>query len=112
MTEVQEQGRSWRVMKFGGSSLASPGCFQRVKQILSDALNELPDCTIGEGAPEGAVTQSLAVVTSAMGGDPRTTDLLFQTVRSAANNDVAGYKATLGQIRDRHLGLAEHQRLG
>ena len=42
-----------------------------------------------------------------MGGDPRTTDLLFQTVRSAANNDVAGYKATLGQIRDRHLGLAE-----
>jgi len=88
---ASEQGassRKWRVHKFGGTSVAEAKCFQRVKSIIESQ---------GDG--------TLAIVCSAMGGKPKVTDLLLQSVETAARGDSFG--ALLQAIREKHVDCAE-----
>ena len=71
-----------KVLKFGGTSIASPEYIHQVKTIVQK---------------QG--TAKTAVVVSAFGG---ITDLLLRTSKQAAQQDVA-YKVGLQAIEDRHL---------
>jgi aspartokinase/homoserine dehydrogenase 1 len=82
-------GEYWQVHKFGGTSVANADCFRIVAGIVEDLLSQ------GGGrddnnkaAPRQPIR--MAVVVSAMGGKPKTTDLLLQAVQlAAARQDVA-----------------------
>lgn len=76
-----------KVLKFGGSSVASPDRIRKVKEIVSKA---------SQG-------QKVVVVVSAFGG---VTDLLVKASLLAAAQDEE-YKEILLQIEERHLGTIE-----
>jgi aspartokinase/homoserine dehydrogenase 1 len=78
------------VHKFGGTSVQSAEAMQQVRQIITGIAAEL-----GDGSP-------LAVVVSAMGGKPKVTDLLIETVSLAAAGELDAAKAILAQIRAKH----------
>jgi len=61
---------SWEVHKFGGTSVASSSNYMHCQNIISSRLSQ------SQG--------SIAVVVSAMGGSPKTTDLLLDLVKEAA----------------------------
>ena len=71
-----------KVLKFGGTSVASPENIQKVKAILEDGKAD-----------------KQAVVVSAFGG---ITDLLLSTSEMAANQDES-YKKGLEEIEGRHI---------
>ena len=75
---------SWRVFKFGGSSVADAACMRRVADII-------------EGEPAGP----LAVVLSACKG---VTDNLLDLVSAAERQEPTA--AALAEIRQRHIGIA------
>jgi aspartokinase/homoserine dehydrogenase 1 len=81
---------SWKVHKFGGSSLADASCFERVAQILIEARAEGDDPNLG-------------VIVSAMGG--MTDSLLDLTV--VAERDDKGFTGKLQAIGDRYAGTAK-----
>eukprot|EP00977_Amphora_coffeiformis_P027279 scaffold34600_cov184-Amphora_coffeaeformis.AAC.4 len=82
----------WDVHKFGGTSVANATCFRTVAGILQDRLVEYDDDAGGGG--------HLAVVVSAMGGKPKTTDLLLEAVeRAAARREVTD---VMNAIRVQH----------
>ena len=76
-------GMPWQVHKFGGTSVANAECFLTVAGILLDGplLNIANESDSTTNATDAL---HLAVVVSAMGGKPKTTDLLLQTVQDAA----------------------------
>jgi len=75
---------SWRVFKFGGSSVADAACMRRVADII-------------EGEPAGP----LAVVLSACKG---VTDGLLELVAAAERQEPAA--PALSALRQRHIGIA------
>ena len=79
-------GLPWQVHKFGGTSVATAECFNTVADILEDRLNG----------------SHLACVVSAMGGKPKTTDLLLQTVEAAAARDQEQVESVLQQVLAKH----------
>ncbi len=81
----------WSVYKFGGTSVASADCYRTVRDIILAAQQSTP---------------KMAVVVSAMGGKPKVTDLLIDTVLLAAKGDLAGYEQTLGVVRQKHVACA------
>ncbi|CAB9497572.1 aspartokinase/homoserine dehydrogenase, chloroplastic [Seminavis robusta] len=85
-------GKDWLVHKFGGTSVASAECFLRVVQIIEDSLDN---------------TKNVAIVVSAMGGKPKTTDLLLSTVSAAASRDDAAVQAAIQKILDKHTSCLE-----
>src|SRR6185312_2638576 len=76
---------SWVVHKFGGSSVADAECFRRVAQIAESG------------------SQPQAIVLSACRG---VTDGLLGLVRLAEQEDM-GFETRLGEIRERHISIAE-----
>lgn len=76
----------WRVLKFGGSSVADAGCFRRVADIVE----------------REAGGRRLAVVLSAVRG---VTDALLTIVARAERREAAAFEG-LDVLRERHLGLA------
>jgi diaminopimelate decarboxylase/aspartate kinase len=80
---------AWRVLKFGGSSVASAAGWKRI----ADAVHE----TNADGA--GCV-----IVVSALQG---VTDRLQQAIDSPEQRDATGRKALLDELRQRHQRLAQ-----
>ncbi|MEM7481120.1 MAG: bifunctional aspartate kinase/homoserine dehydrogenase I [Acidobacteriota bacterium] len=76
-----------KILKFGGSSLATPERVLTVAGILDDALARGP----------------IAVVLSAFGG---VTDQLLAAAAAASDRD-AGYRETLAGLAERHLAAVE-----
>ena len=77
---------SWIVHKFGGSSVANADCFERVARIVQQ----------GSGRPQGIVLSACRGVT----------DGLLNLVTQAERSDLA-FEAGLGELRDRHIAIAE-----
>ena len=61
----------WEVHKFGGTSVGNADCMKKAIKIVKNRLKE----------------SRIAMVVSAMGGKPKVTDMLLDTVHAAANND-------------------------
>lgn len=80
-------GDSWVVHKFGGTSVGSSSSIRKCIEIVRPLV------------PNNRV----AVVVSAMGGKPKVTDLLLQSVRHAAENDMDAAKEKLQGIRMKHI---------
>jgi len=81
---------SWKIHKFGGSSLADADCFKRVARILI-------------GTREADASGSLGVIVSAMGG---MTDRLLHLVVLAERDD-KGFVSELQTIGERYAGTAK-----
>lgn len=92
MTEITRwngfSGHEWQVHKFGGTSVANAQCFQKVASIVEDKASN-PDLHI-------------CVVVSAMGGKPKVTDLLLDSVEAASRRDGAGVEKALTIIQEKH----------
>jgi aspartokinase len=96
-------GKAWSVHKFGGTSVQNAECFLRVARIIEDALGSRNNRNnIDEGGGP-----NIAVVLSAMGGSPKTTDLLLSTVSAAACRDDAAVQGAIQQILEKHSACLE-----
>lgn len=96
-------GLPWQVHKFGGTSVADADCFRRVAEILEGHLRQQQRLPPKDGDVAAAVQLHLAVVVSAMGGKPKTTDLLLQTVQDAACRKEEDVERVLQQILVKHV---------
>lgn len=74
------------VLKFGGTSVADPAALSRLIDIVSLRMDEEP-----------------VVVVSALGG---VTDRLIGLTAQIRSGDCEGARATVEQLRDRHLAMA------
>ncbi|CAM9152762.1 unnamed protein product, partial [Heterosigma akashiwo] len=83
---------NWVVNKFGGTSVANAECFHQVRDIVFGI------------DPEYRV----ACVVSAMGGKPKTTDMLLNCVKCAAEVDEPGYRGWLEKITVKHKDCLEN----
>lgn len=102
-------GLSWQVHKFGGTSVANAECFLTVAGIVEDQLQSNAAAAAADGGAASAsttiqndTTTHLAVVVSAMGGKPKTTDLLLQTVTDAAHRNTERVDAVMHEILAKH----------
>ena len=86
-------GKMWEVHKFGGTSVASAECYLKVAAIVEEQLG------LGCGLDD---QKHLAVVVSAMGGKPKTTDMLLSSVQAAADRNEDGVNSLLDQILTKH----------
>lgn len=77
----------WVVHKFGGTSVGSSSCIRKCIEIIRPLVEK----------------NRVAMVVSAMGGKPKVTDLLLQSVRHAAENDMAAASEKLQAIRIKHI---------
>ena len=86
-------GVPWNVHKFGGTSVATAKCFRIVAGIIESQLgfHRINDKGL-----------HLGCVVSAMGGNPKTTDLLLQTVMFAASREHEKVENVLQQILIKH----------
>jgi len=88
-------GASWKVHKFGGSSLANAACFRNVASILR-----------AEAAADAAGAQvKLFVVVSAVGGVTDALEALVVAARDRASGE--HYLEGLDALREQHEALAE-----
>ncbi|KAG8461629.1 hypothetical protein KFE25_001247 [Diacronema lutheri] len=78
------------VHKFGGTSVQSADAMRQVREIIAGI------------AAEQADDSPLAIVVSAMGGKPKVTDLLIDTVGLAAAGQHDDAHAVLAQVRAKH----------
>ena len=96
---------SWEVFKFGGTSVSSAANYLKCARIVLDSMSSLP-----------SATSSFAVVVSAMGGKPKTTDLLLNLVSSASGRREQEVKDGMWLISEKHikcineLGLGDEER--
>ena len=82
----------WEVHKFGGTSVADASCFLKVASIIKSYAG-------GD--------KKLAVVVSAMGGKPKVTDLLLESVRAAAERCDTDVEASLQLVVEKHMGCIQ-----
>lgn len=87
-------GQTWLVHKFGGTSVADAECFAKVAEILERQLG------LGEDIPSSL--PSLAIVVSAMGGKPKTTDILLDAVVFASERQEDRVQERLRLVEDKH----------
>lgn len=97
-------GLPWLVHKFGGTSVANADCFRLVAGILEKELscNDKDDTHDYLPNSSGSSSKHLAVVVSAMGGKPKTTDLLLQTVKDSSKRNAEAVEEILHQILVKH----------
>ena len=76
----------WVVHKFGGTSVGSADCMRQCLSIIKPITKQ----------------QRVAVVVSAMGGKPKVTDLLLDSVHAAANGRQEESAQKLQHIHDKH----------
>lgn len=77
---------NWDVHKFGGTSVGSADCMRQCIEIIRPLLND----------------RRIAMVVSAMGGKPKVTDLLLDSVHAAAAGNLKESKLKLAGIREKH----------
>ena len=98
--------KTWQVHKFGGTSVASADCYRSAAKIVEDQLgiHERTTTTGDEGNASSSPKKRLnmAIVVSAMGGKPKTTDLLLQSVEAAAKRDQEEVDRLLEYVRQKH----------
>jgi len=87
-------GVPWAVHKFGGTSVADAKCFAIVAGII--------ERQVAASENDNDEGLHLACVVSAMGGKPKTTDLLLSTVKFAATRDHEQVEAFLQTILVKH----------
>ena len=103
----------WQVHKFGGTSVADASCFCKVADIIEEQIGILPSSnnkSSNENSSNSNVHAdtnctnlcNLAVVVSAMGGKPKTTDLLLQAVTAAADRNDEKVSYCLQFIQEKH----------
>ena len=93
------EDKYWVVHKFGGTSVANADCFRRVAAIVETESQSVVR-SFQSTSPNSSPPLSVGVVVSAIGGKPKTTDLLLQTVTLAAERkDV---EPTLQKIIEKH----------
>ncbi|CAN0058261.1 unnamed protein product [Pylaiella littoralis] len=92
---VAEEDTPWMVNKFGGTSVASAEAMRMVKDIIMGQVDKRGDAG------------KMAVVVSAMGGKPKVTDLLLNSVSLAAAGHKAGAETVLATIRAKHAQAIE-----
>lgn len=104
----------WQVHKFGGTSVADANCFLKVATIIEEQIGIIPqnneDSSISASNSFDKTmlhSSNLAVVVSAMGGKPKTTDLLLQSVTAAADRDDEQVDACLEFIQNKHYNCIE-----
>jgi aspartokinase/homoserine dehydrogenase 1 len=102
-------GLPWLVHKFGGTSVANAECFLTVAGIvehqLAIAAAIATATTKGGSVIDSTATSNavhLAVVVSAMGGKPKTTDLLLDSVKAAAERNSEAVEEKLAFILQKH----------
>lgn len=123
-------GKVWEVHKFGGTSVATADCFVLVATIVEEQLGLRPRrMSVGSGVnkdhaavaaaaakapaavadPNGVHSSKncMAVVVSAMGGKPKVTDLLLNTVTAAAQRQNDQVEAYLNEILVKHSSCLE-----
>jgi bifunctional aspartokinase / homoserine dehydrogenase 1 len=76
----------WVVHKFGGTSVGSSSCMSQCIEIIKPLIK----------------SQRVAVVVSAMGGKPKVTDLLLDSVHAAAADRQDEIEAKLDNIHTKH----------
>lgn len=79
--------QEWQVHKFGGTSVANSDCFRLAAGIVEEQISE---------------DIRLCVVVSAMGGKPKVTDLLLQSVEAAAQRNSDGVEKFLNLVLQKH----------
>mmetsp|Transcript_18505 Transcript_18505/g.27968 ORF Transcript_18505/g.27968 Transcript_18505/m.27968 type:complete len:951 (+) Transcript_18505:35-2887(+) len=92
----------WEVHKFGGTSVQNATCYESVATIIEEQLG-----LVGPEHDGPRPDINLAVVVSAMGGKPKTTDLLLSTVEAAANRDDETVESLFSSITEKHLTCLE-----
>ncbi len=95
-------GKKWEVHKFGGTSVANADCFIKVASIVEEQLQ-----VSGTTQAYASNVPNIAVVVSAMGGKPKVTDLLLDSVDAAANRDDAKVDEKLNFILEKHFKCLE-----
>ena len=85
-------GHRWQVHKFGGTSVANADCFLQIADIIEYQLD----------ADNDAPSKSLGIVVSAMGGKPKTTDLLLEAVRCASKREYTKVEDQFSIVREKH----------
>lgn len=78
---------AWNVHKFGGTSVGNAECMKKCIHIIAPLISQ----------------NRIAVVVSAMGGKPKVTDLLLETVHSSASGRTAEVIDKLASIRTKHI---------
>ncbi len=105
--------KCWDVHKFGGTSVANADCFLKVASIVEEQLGINDNDTSGEGgihsldASAYSTISNLAIVVSAMGGKPKVTDLLLNSVTAAAKRDEEKISSYLDLILEKHFTCLE-----
>ena len=92
--------KTWQVHKFGGTSVANAECYRSAAKIVEDQLGIHDEQS--NVMEQKQQQQRLAVVVSAMGGKPKTTDLLLQSVEAAARRDPEEVHRLLEFVRAKH----------
>jgi bifunctional aspartokinase / homoserine dehydrogenase 1 len=98
----------WQVHKFGGTSVANADCYRRVAKIVEEQLrlnvdNNPEHSENINGLVSGDMNNlNLVVVVSAMGGKPKTTDLLLDSVKFAAERNDDKVEEVLQSILMKH----------
>lgn len=81
---------NWVVHKFGGTSVGNAECIRKCINIVEDELSN----------------SRVAMVVSAMGGKPKVTDLLLDTVHAAAAGQTEEVQSKCSIIRSKHYECA------
>mmetsp|Transcript_6045 Transcript_6045/g.9582 ORF Transcript_6045/g.9582 Transcript_6045/m.9582 type:complete len:947 (+) Transcript_6045:144-2984(+) len=90
----------WEVHKFGGTSVENAACYESVATIIEEQIG-----IVGQSSIPCDI--NLTVVVSAMGGKPKTTDLLLSTVEAAANRDHEAVENLFSLITEKHWTCLE-----
>lgn len=77
---------TWVVHKFGGTSVGSADCIRKCVNIVKPEIGK----------------SRIAVVVSAMGGKPKVTDMLLDSVHAAANGNMDASAKLLQEIHRKH----------
>ena len=93
-------GKTWQVHKFGGTSVANAECFRSCAAIVEDQLGLSSTGDVTQQQHPGHL--NLAAVVSAMGGKPKVTDLLLNSVKAAAGRDQEGVDSYLNLVLEKH----------
>lgn len=94
-------GKQWEVHKFGGTSVQNAECYQSCAAIVEEQMGIYGEIF----SPTNDL--NVAVVVSAMGGKPKTTDLLLSTVEAAASRDSDKVEEAIATITEKHVTCLE-----
>lgn len=81
-----EMENFWVIHKFGGTSVGNAKCMRKCCEIIKPLTRK----------------SKVAVVVSAMGGKPKVTDLLLDSVYAASKGDCNNSRFLLNNILDKH----------